>query len=42
VGAATNSATTFPDIHTRVSAAGSEMGLLGLAFDPDYATTRAF
>ncbi|MCU0224627.1 MAG: PQQ-dependent sugar dehydrogenase [Acidobacteria bacterium] len=39
-GAATNSVTTFLDIHTRVSAAGSEMGLLGLAFDPDYATTR--
>jgi hypothetical protein len=41
VGAATNSATTFPDIHTRVSAAGSRMGLLGPAFAPEYATTRA-
>ena len=39
-GAATNSATTFLDIHAKVSATGSEMGLLGLAFDPDYATTR--
>ena len=41
-GAATGSATTFLDIHTRVSTAGGEMGLLGLAFDPDYATTRYF
>ena len=39
-GAAATSATTFLDIHTKVSAASSEMGLLGLAFDPDYATTR--
>jgi glucose/arabinose dehydrogenase len=33
---------TFLDIHTIVSTLGSEMGLLGLAFDPDYATTGRF
>jgi glucose/arabinose dehydrogenase len=34
--------TTFLDISSRVSANGPEMGLLGLAFDPDYANTRRF
>jgi glucose/arabinose dehydrogenase len=35
--------TTFLDISSKVnSATDSELGLLGLVFDPDYATTRAF
>ena len=34
---------TFLDITAKVeSANGGEVGLLGLAFDPDYATTRSF
>ena len=34
---------TFLDISAKVdSTSGSEMGLLGLAFDPEYATTRFF
>lgn len=32
----------FLDITTRVLSTGSEQGLLGLAFDPQYATTGAF
>lgn len=39
------SATTLPtflDIVSRVSSTAPEMGLLGLAFDPDYANTRHF
>jgi len=35
-------ATVFLDIRTIVQAAGYEQGLLGLAFDPDYATNRRF
>lgn len=33
---------TFLDIRSRVGSAGSEQGLLGLAFHPDYATNRRF
>ncbi|MBX2973160.1 MAG: PQQ-dependent sugar dehydrogenase [Flavobacteriales bacterium] len=32
----------FLDITDRVNAAGNEQGLLGLAFDPNYATNRRF
>lgn len=35
-------ATPFLDIATRVESDGSEQGLLGLAFPPDYATTGYF
>jgi glucose/arabinose dehydrogenase len=41
-GTAPSSTSTFLDITGRVSAFGGEMGLLGLAFDPDYATTGYF
>ena len=34
------SATLFLDIVSLVQSAGDEQGLLGLAFDPDYATNR--
>lgn len=34
--------TTFLDIASRVNTSGGEMGLLGLAFDPDYAVTGNF
>lgn len=36
------SATLFLDIVARVRSSDSEQGLLGLAFDPDYATNRRF
>ena len=36
------SATLFLDIVSLVQSAGDEQGLLGLAFDPDYATNRRF
>src|SRR6185503_13107618 len=32
----------FLDINTLVNDAGDEQGLLGLAFDPDYATNKFF
>jgi glucose/arabinose dehydrogenase len=32
----------FLDIHERVNTDGNEMGMLGLAFHPDFARTRAF
>lgn len=35
-------ATPFMTLTDRVDAAGGEMGLLGLAFDPDYASTGSF
>ncbi|MNS04022.1 Quinoprotein glucose dehydrogenase B precursor [compost metagenome] len=35
-------AATFLDISDRVDDSGNEMGLLGLAFDPDYKTNRTF
>lgn len=35
-------AATFLDITDRVDDSGNEMGLLGLAFDPDYKTNRTF
>ncbi len=42
-GAAANAWTTFLDIDAKVnSASGDEMGLLGLAFDPDYANNGFF
>jgi glucose/arabinose dehydrogenase len=41
-GTAPSSTATFLDITGRVSSFGGEMGLLGLAFDPDYATTGYF
>ena len=41
-GTAPSVTSTFLDISTKVSASGGEMGLLGLAFDPDYATTGYF
>lgn len=41
-GTAASSATIFLDITARVASSGGEMGLLGLAFDPDYATTGYF
>ena len=34
--------TIFLDIRTRVQSTGQEQGLLGLAFDPDYANNRRF
>ena len=34
--------TPFLDIHARVESRGNEQGLLGLAFDPDYATNGRF
>ena len=34
--------TIFLDIRTRVQSTGQEQGLLGLAFDPDYANNRLF
>jgi uncharacterized repeat protein (TIGR03806 family) len=39
---ATTSARVFLDINDRVTDAGGETGLLGLAFDPDYATNGYF
>ena len=36
------SATLFLDISARVFTGGQEQGLLGLAFDPDYASNRRF
>ena len=36
------SATLFLDIVTWVQSSDSEQGLLGLAFDPDFATNRRF
>src|SRR5262245_45000033 len=42
-GQAPTTLSTFLDITAKVdSTTNTEMGLLGLAFDPDYATTRAF
>jgi hypothetical protein len=42
-GAAPNAWTTFLDIDAKVnSQSGDEMGLLGLAFDPDFATNGFF
>lgn len=41
-GTPSPAASTFLDIAARVSASGGEMGLLGLAFDPDYAATGHF
>ncbi len=41
-GAAANAWTTFLDIQARVNHTSNEMGLLGLAFPPDYATTGYF
>ncbi len=38
---ATSTATTFLDIRSRVNS-GSEQGLLGLAFDPDFASNGSF
>ena len=32
----------FLDIHERVNTDGNEMGMLGLAFHPDFGRTRAF
>lgn len=34
--------TPFLDIHARVESSGNEQGLLGLAFDPNYATNGRF
>jgi glucose/arabinose dehydrogenase len=34
--------TPFLDIHDRITVAGNEQGLLGLAFDPDYANNGRF
>jgi len=34
--------TPFLDIHARVESGGNEQGLLGFAFDPDYATNGRF
>ena len=39
---ATRAASLFLDISAKVSTQGTEEGLLGLAFDPDYARTGAF
>ncbi len=41
-GTATATWTTFLDLRTKVSTRGNEMGLLGLAFAPDYATSGYF
>ena len=41
-GSATNNISSFLDIVSRVASFSGEMGLLGLAFDPDYATTGHF
>lgn len=40
--AAVASAPVFLDIRGKVDDSGNEMGLLGLAFDPDYKTNRTF
>jgi glucose/arabinose dehydrogenase len=41
-GAGTTGYTTFLNIISRVSEFGNEMGLLGMAFDPEYATNGYF
>lgn len=41
-GDATTTVTQFLDISSKVNYDGAEMGLLGMAFDPDYATTGFF
>lgn len=41
-GQSATTLSTFLDISSRVNSSGSELGLLGLAFDPDYANTRRF
>lgn len=41
-GQSVTTLSTFLDITSRVDDGSSEMGLLGLAFDPDYATTGRF
>jgi glucose/arabinose dehydrogenase len=41
-GQATSTLSTFLNITSKVDSTGQEMGLLGLVFDPDYATTRNF
>lgn len=41
-GTAASALLTFLDISGRVDASGNEMGLLGLAFDPSYASTGYF
>ena len=41
-GEGTVAPTPFLDIQSRVNDSGGEQGLLGLAFDPDYATNGAF
>jgi glucose/arabinose dehydrogenase len=42
VATGTLNATSFLDIHSRLTATGGEQGLLGLAFDPSYATNGKF
>lgn len=41
-GTATGTWSTFLDLRSKVSTRGNEMGLLGLAFAPDYATSGHF
>jgi glucose/arabinose dehydrogenase len=41
-GQSATTLTTFLDISAKVDATFNEMGLLGLAFDPSYASTRSF
>jgi glucose/arabinose dehydrogenase len=41
-GQAPTTVKTFLDITSKIDSTGQEMGLLGMVFDPDYASTRNF